>query len=111
MDGAAGAGIVGGTRRGPVPGTRRAASGRDDHAPALPGSARLCPAGWAGIVTLDGAVPATAPTAAQVALLEAALPDTGSLPQWRARVGASQRVADKLGYRVLGEQRSLRLTA
>ena len=33
----------------------------------------------------------------------------GLLPQWRARVGASRRVADKLGYRVLGEQRSLRL--
>jgi hypothetical protein len=198
-------------------------------------TSRLCPPGWAGIVTLDGAVLATAPTAAQVALLEAALPDSGPLPieevlgpaelaylaardfqsygderpqdpehpapgvtwagpdelagliravdpaeadesgldglpraavvraggrivaaagyarwpagtahlcvltaagdrgkghatrvaavatadalaagllpQWRARVGASQRVADKLGYRVLGEQRSLRLTA
>ena len=33
----------------------------------------------------------------------------GLLPQWRARVGASQRVAAKLGYRVLGEQVSLRL--
>jgi RimJ/RimL family protein N-acetyltransferase len=198
-------------------------------------TSRLCPPGWAGIVTLDGAVLATAPTAAQVALLKAALQDSGPLPieealgpaelaylargdfqsygderpqdperpapgvewagpdelaeliravdpteaeesgldglpraavvraggrivaaagyarwpagtahlcvltatgergkghatrvaavatahalaagllpQWRARVGASQRVADKLGYRVLGEQRSLRLTA
>lgn len=35
----------------------------------------------------------------------------GMLPQWRARVGASQRVAAKLGYRVLGEQLSLRLQA
>ena len=35
----------------------------------------------------------------------------GRLPQWRARVGASQRVAAKLGYRVLGEQLSLRLNA
>jgi hypothetical protein len=43
-------------------------------------TSRLCPPGWAGIVTLDGAVLATAPTAAQVALLEATLPDTGSLP-------------------------------
>jgi RimJ/RimL family protein N-acetyltransferase len=33
----------------------------------------------------------------------------GLLPQWRARVPASLRVADKLGYRILGEQRSLRL--
>jgi RimJ/RimL family protein N-acetyltransferase len=33
----------------------------------------------------------------------------GLLPQWRARVPASLRVADKLGYRVLGVQRSLRL--
>jgi hypothetical protein len=31
------------------------------------------------------------------------------LPQWRARVGPSQRIAAKLGYRVLGEQVSLRL--
>jgi RimJ/RimL family protein N-acetyltransferase len=208
-------------------------------------TSRLCPPGWAGIVALDGALLATAPTAAQVALLTAALPDSGPLPiegvtsgplpieeslgpaelaylaardfqsygderpedpehptpgvtwagpdelaelisavdpaeanesglaglpraavlrtggrivaaagyarwpagtahvcvltaagvrgkghatrvaavatadalaagllpQWRARVGASQRVADKLGYRVLGEQSSLRLTA
>lgn len=44
-------------------------------------TSRLCPLGWAGIVTLGGAVLATAPTAAQVALLTAALPDgTGSLP-------------------------------
>ena len=35
----------------------------------------------------------------------------GMLPQWRARVGASQRVAAKLGYRVLGEQLSLHLSA
>lgn len=35
----------------------------------------------------------------------------GMLPQWRARIGASQRVAAKLGYRVLGEQLSLRLKA
>jgi hypothetical protein len=35
----------------------------------------------------------------------------GMLPQWRARIGASQRVAAKLGYRVLGEQLSLRLSA
>jgi RimJ/RimL family protein N-acetyltransferase len=33
----------------------------------------------------------------------------GMLPQWRARTGASQRVAAKLGYRVLGEQLSLHL--
>jgi RimJ/RimL family protein N-acetyltransferase len=33
----------------------------------------------------------------------------GMLPQWRARVGPSQRIAAKLGYRVLGEQVSLRL--
>lgn len=33
----------------------------------------------------------------------------GMLPQWRARAGASQRIAAKLGYRVLGEQLSLRL--
>ncbi|HST67608.1 MAG TPA: GNAT family N-acetyltransferase, partial [Mycobacteriales bacterium] len=39
----------------------------------------------------------------------AALAD-GLLPQWRARVPASLRVADKLGYRILGRQRSLRLT-
>jgi hypothetical protein len=43
-------------------------------------TSRLCPPGWAGIVMLDGAVLATAPTAAQVALLKAALPDSGSLP-------------------------------
>ena len=35
----------------------------------------------------------------------------GMLPQWRARIGTSQRVAAKLGYRVLGEQLSLRLNA
>ena len=35
----------------------------------------------------------------------------GRLPQWRARIGTSQRVAAKLGYRVLGEQLSLRLNA
>jgi hypothetical protein len=34
----------------------------------------------------------------------------GMLPQWRARVGPSQRIAAKLGYQVLGEQISLRLT-
>lgn len=33
----------------------------------------------------------------------------GMLPQWRARIGASRRVAAKLGYQVLGEQLSLRL--
>jgi hypothetical protein len=33
----------------------------------------------------------------------------GTLPQWRARVGPSQRIAAPLGYRVLGEQVSLRL--
>jgi hypothetical protein len=33
----------------------------------------------------------------------------GMLPQWRARIGPSQRVAAKLGYHVLGEQLSLRL--
>jgi GNAT superfamily N-acetyltransferase len=33
----------------------------------------------------------------------------GMLPQWRARVGPSQRIAATLGYRVLGEQLSLRL--
>ncbi|HEY6746439.1 MAG TPA: GNAT family N-acetyltransferase [Mycobacteriales bacterium] len=33
----------------------------------------------------------------------------GLLPQWRAQVLASRRVADKLGYRVLGQQRSLLL--
>jgi predicted GNAT family acetyltransferase len=33
----------------------------------------------------------------------------GMLPQWRARIGPSQRIAAKLGYRVLGEQLSLRL--
>jgi RimJ/RimL family protein N-acetyltransferase len=44
-------------------------------------TSRLCPPGWAGIVTLDGAVLATAPTAGQAALLTAALPDgVGSLP-------------------------------
>jgi hypothetical protein len=35
----------------------------------------------------------------------------GMLPQWRARVGPSQRIAATLGYRVLGEQVSLRLAA
>jgi RimJ/RimL family protein N-acetyltransferase len=35
----------------------------------------------------------------------------GMLPQWRARIGASQRVAAKLGYRVVGEQLSLHLHA
>ena len=35
----------------------------------------------------------------------------GMLPQWRARIGASQRVAAKLGYRVLGGQLSLHLDA
>jgi RimJ/RimL family protein N-acetyltransferase len=35
----------------------------------------------------------------------------GMLPQWRARIGASQRIAAKLGYRVLGEQLSLQLHA
>jgi RimJ/RimL family protein N-acetyltransferase len=35
----------------------------------------------------------------------------GMLPQWRARVEASQRVAAKLGYRVLGTQLSLHLKA
>ncbi len=35
----------------------------------------------------------------------------GMLPQWRARIEASQRVAAKLGYHVLGEQLSLRLNA
>lgn len=33
----------------------------------------------------------------------------GLLPQWRAGVRPSLRVADKLGYRALGRQRSLRL--
>lgn len=35
----------------------------------------------------------------------------GMLPQWRARIGTSQRVATKLGYRVLGEQLSIHLAA
>ena len=34
----------------------------------------------------------------------------GMLPQWRARVGASQRIAAKRRYRVLGEQLSIRLS-
>lgn len=114
-------------------------------------TSRLCPPGWAGIMTFGGAVLATAPTAAQVggpvrrpgrrsrrvramagrdrASLRTHPPDhrgrghatrvaavatadalaAGLLPQWRARVRPSLRVADKLGYRVLGEQRSLRL--
>jgi RimJ/RimL family protein N-acetyltransferase len=33
----------------------------------------------------------------------------GMVAQWRARIGPSQRIAAKLGYRVLGEQVSLRL--
>jgi GNAT superfamily N-acetyltransferase len=43
-------------------------------------TSRLCPPGWAGILTLEGAVLATAPTAEQAALLTTALPDTGALP-------------------------------
>lgn len=42
-------------------------------------ASRLCPPGWAGIVTLEGAVLATAPTATQAALLTAALPGAGLL--------------------------------
>nr|WP_162947541.1 GNAT family N-acetyltransferase [Streptomyces acidiscabies] len=33
----------------------------------------------------------------------------GLLPQWRARVGASRRVAGKVGFREVGEQGSVRL--
>lgn len=35
----------------------------------------------------------------------------GMLPQWRARIEASQRVAARLGYRTIGEQLSLHLNA
>jgi RimJ/RimL family protein N-acetyltransferase len=49
-------------------------------------TSRLCPPGWAGIITLADAVLATAPTAEQAALLRAVLPGTGPLP-----------VADSLG--------------
>ncbi|MDX3383988.1 GNAT family N-acetyltransferase [Streptomyces niveiscabiei] len=35
--------------------------------------------------------------------------EAGLLPQWRARVGASRRVAGKLGFREVGEQVSVRL--
>ncbi|WP_416968869.1 GNAT family N-acetyltransferase [Streptomyces sp. 4F14] len=34
--------------------------------------------------------------------------DAGLLPQWRARVGASRRVAERLGFREVGEQMSVR---
>ncbi|GEA90221.1 hypothetical protein CCE01nite_41700 [Cellulomonas cellasea] len=39
----------------------------------------------------------------------AAALDAGLLPQWRARVEASQRIARSLGYRDLGSQLSVRL--
>ncbi|MFM9609049.1 GCN5-related N-acetyltransferase [Streptomyces sp. V2] len=35
--------------------------------------------------------------------------EAGLLPQWRARAGASRRVAGKLGFREVGEQVSVRL--
>ena len=43
-----------------------------------PGS-RICPAGWAGIVQIDDAVLATAPTAVQAELLRRTT-DPGALP-------------------------------
>jgi hypothetical protein len=36
-------------------------------------ASRLCPPGWAGVVTIDGAVIATAPDAAAAAVLQRAL--------------------------------------
>lgn len=60
------------------------------------------PAGPGRDRTLDGATPATA-----VATADALA--NGLLPQWRARVAPSLRIADKPGYRILGRQLSLRL--
>ena len=61
-----------------------------------------------GILTATGARGRGLATAVGAAISADALA-AGLLPQWRAQVPASQLVAAKLGYRVLGRQFSLRL--
>ena len=61
------------------------------------GASRLCPPGWAGMILLDGAVLATAPTAEQADLLTAALADAGSLFSLERPGTGSLPVLESLG--------------
>jgi RimJ/RimL family protein N-acetyltransferase len=93
-----------------LPGLRRAAVVRE-------GGRIIAAAGWAPwpartahlcVLTAPHARGRGRATRAAAAATADALA-AGMLPQWRARTGASQRIAAKLGYRVLGEQLSLHL--
>ncbi len=71
----------------------------------------MCPPGWAGVVTLDGAALVTVPDTDLAEPLRDALlagrMDLSLLPQWRARPEPSRRVARALGFRETGAQISL----
>jgi RimJ/RimL family protein N-acetyltransferase len=60
-----------------------------------------------GVLTAAGARGRGLAARVAAAVTGAAL-EQGLLPQWRARVVPSQRVARRLGYRVLGRQFSVR---